>query len=505
MGVIRNAIRRMQGQKVATDIILPTIKPRWYQVGIMVAFSLGIRRIVISWPRRHGKDVISFSIMVREAMRRVGTYYYYFPTLEDGKEILWNNSTTIDGRSGMMIDLLCPPEIVHKKDNSDFYLVLINGSIIRIGGTDNLKVIGTDGIGYVYSEWQSQKPQSFDLVRPILRQNGGWVIFNGTMRGKENHLYQDVERNFGLRGWYVEWLKPAQTLQYYWESPENIEHPHRIDLNLHLKGQINPDSGLPYDNIQDEVDSGMSYATARQEYLNEAVSEYEGTYYAYEFEVMRSEGRIANFGGLKEGDRVATCWDIGLRDAMAIALFKEIKATPGKKKRFRFVGYMEARGHKYEWYFKELRKLKVEFTGHYIPHDAKKTTGESLSNFVKIAASHNFRCRVVRKAATVKADIEICRQQWSQWEIDLEGPNMGLFYEHLGKYRENKATGRPHHGDGSSHGGDASRTGQMAIALDIYSEYLDEEFDMMEGSDEWYESGEGDEIEDEYVGYSLDD
>ena len=473
-------------------IVLPVYPPRRYQLSILNAFDRGIRRLIISWHRRAGKDLICFSIMVREAMKTVGTYYYYFPTLEDGKKILWNNVTTINGKSGTMVDLLCPPEIA-KKNNSEYYIKLINGSMIFIGGTDNLKVIGLDGIGYVYSEWQGQKPEAFELVRPILRQNNGWVIFNGTMRGKENHLFKDIQRNKGLKGWFCEWLLPKVTKAYYWISPEDEDEEYKIRVNPELEGKTDPETGRPYTNIQDEVDSGMSYARARQEYLNEAVSDYPGAYFGYELQVMRRKGAIGHFGGMRKGLPVSTSWDIGLDDSMAITLVQDIN---GKK---RIVGYIEESGKLYEYFFKELRKLGVKFAGFYVPHDAKRRSGETLRNFVVVAEKAGFRVRAVPKTNSVRDDIEICRQQWKDWEIDLDGVNVELLNDHLTKYRENPRTGRPDHSDDSSNGGDSVRTIMMAIHRKMYDEFMDSEVE-----DTYYDGDDGDEIEDDYPNYSLD-
>ncbi len=474
------------------QIRLPVCDPRPYQIPVWNAFDTGIRYLTISWPRRHGKDLTCFSLIVREAMKVVGTYYYYFPTLEDGKKILWNNITTINGKSGAMIDLLCPPDIVKRKNNSEYWIELESGSMIFIGGTDNLKVIGLDGKGYVFSEWQGQKPEAFDFVRPILRQNGGWAIFNGTMRGKENHLYKDIKRNKGLKNWFCEWLLPSQTKAYYWISPEDTEDDYRIELNPELEGKVDPNTNRPYDNIQEEVDSGMSYARARQEYLNEAVSDFEGAYFSYELQVMRGNGSIGNFGGIRKGIPVSTSWDIGLDDHMAITFIQELA---GKK---RIVGYYENTGKQYSHYFEELRSMKVNFAGHYVPHDAKKRSGENLKSFVSVSRDNGFDVKAVPKTSSVKEDIEICRQQWSDWEIDLDGEGVETLYDHLTKYRENLKTGRPDHSDDSSNGGDSVRTVMMAIHRQMYDENMSSEYE------ERLDYNSEDEIEDDYSGYSLD-
>jgi len=475
-------------------IRLPVCDPRVYQVLLWAALDTFARYAVISWPRRHGKDVTCFSYMVRKAQEEVGTYYYCFPTLEDGKEILWDSITTINGQSGAMIDILCPPEIRRRKNNSDHFVELHNGSIIRMKGTDSGKVVGNDGKGFIFSEWQGHKPEMFDYIRPIVRQNNGWAIFNGTMRGKENHLYKDIKRNKSIKGWFSQWLQPEDTKQYYWITPDDYPEEYKLCVNPELKGQINPETGREYDNIQDEVDSGMSYAKACQEFLNRAISDYEGAYFAIELQIAKKRGRIGNFGGLRKDIPVSTSWDIGIDDHMAITLIQDIA---GKK---RIVGYIEDTGKKYEYYFKELHALKLKFSGHYVPHDAKKRGGENLSSFISVARDNGFETRCVPKTNSVKNDIEICRQQFGEWELDLDGEGVELLYDHLSKYRENQKTGRPDHSDDSSNGGDSLRTIMMAIHLKIYDEYLNGEFD-----GESFENFYDDEIEDEYSdSYCLD-
>ena len=64
----------------ARRIRLPQLRPRDYQMGAWRALDQGARNILISHPRRHGKDVTTASILSKKAMTRVGSYYYLFPT-----------------------------------------------------------------------------------------------------------------------------------------------------------------------------------------------------------------------------------------------------------------------------------------------------------------------------------------------------------------------------------------------------------------------------------------
>jgi hypothetical protein len=48
--------------------------------------------------------------------------------------------------------------------------------------------VGTNPVGVVFSEYSITKKEVWDLIRPILAENGGWAIFNFTPRGL-NHAY----------------------------------------------------------------------------------------------------------------------------------------------------------------------------------------------------------------------------------------------------------------------------------------------------------------------------
>ena len=65
---------------VETKIKLNKFIPRIYQLPVMDALeNKGYKRIIIIWPRRAGKDVLAFNLIIRAALKRVGVYYYVFP------------------------------------------------------------------------------------------------------------------------------------------------------------------------------------------------------------------------------------------------------------------------------------------------------------------------------------------------------------------------------------------------------------------------------------------
>ena len=465
---------------------IPVIDPRDYQMDFWRALDYGARYAVISWPRRHGKDVTCFSYMVRQAMQEVGTYYYCFPTLEDGKEILWDSITTIDDKSGPMVDLLCPSFIVKRKNNSDHFIELINGSVIRMKGTDSGKVVGNDGKGFVFSEWQNQKPEMFDYIRPIVRQNNGWAVFNGTMRGKENHLYKDIIRNEGVEGWFSQWLRPEDTKQYYWITPDDYPEDERICVNPELEGVINPATGRVYDNIQWEVDSGASLARTKQEFLNEAVATVEDSYYDRSMLVARKEGRISDFK-VNKAVPTWTFWDLGgaSNNSDKTCIIFAQKKRIGDVDYWVLVDYYSATGHQIQHYKDVLKTRSYRYAGHYAPHDVSKKF--LFGDLISKAAELGIQFERVPKTNNVLADIEVCRQNFKR--VMIQSELCAELIPDLDNYHEG-ASGKPCHNKGckvchdASHGADSFRTMIMAEHLGIVRDYLkgedEAEFDLPE-------------------------
>ena len=75
----------------------------------------------------------------------------------------------------------------------------VNGSYYQIVGVDKSLdwLRGTNPVGVILSEYSVMTPLAWDVIRPILKENGGWALFNYTPMG-ENHgfdLYQMAKNN----------------------------------------------------------------------------------------------------------------------------------------------------------------------------------------------------------------------------------------------------------------------------------------------------------------------
>jgi hypothetical protein len=249
-----------------------------------------IKRAVLVWHRRAGKEKACWNFMISQAVRKVGTYYYFFPSFAQGRKVLWD---FIDKDGYRVLDHL-PKELVAGNANTtEMKIRLKNGSLIQIIGTNNIdSIVGTNPIGCVFSEYSLQDPTAWTLIRPILAENGGWAVFNFTPRG-QNHgkeLYDMAKDN---KAWFCQMLTVEDTFR-------------EKDIPVITK-----------QDIEAERKSGMSEDYIQQEFYCSFTLGIEGSYYAKYMQNARDEDRIGKVPYAKQS-RVYTAWDIGYGDSTAI-------------------------------------------------------------------------------------------------------------------------------------------------------------------------------------------
>ena len=181
--------------------------PRDYQMPLVQYIAGGGTRAFYCCHRRAGKDMTCFNTMILMSQIRVGPYFYFLPTYAQGRKIIW------DGMSGDGLPFLghIPPELISAKNGTEMKINLRNGSLIQVIGTDNIdNVVGTNPVGCVFSEYSLQDPKAWDYVRPILAENGGWAIFNGTPRGL-NHFFEMYRTALENPSWFCAKLSVDDT------------------------------------------------------------------------------------------------------------------------------------------------------------------------------------------------------------------------------------------------------------------------------------------------------
>ena len=414
-----------------------------------------------------------------EAVRRKGTYYYVFPTRRWGERAIWETMAEINGQSKPIIDWIFPDSIATKY-KTDLRVEVAGGSKFFMGGTDNLDFVGQGGQGYTMSEFSLHKAAVTSLLAPIIRQSQAYIHLNGTLRGENNPLWDILDKTRGNPEWFSTWLKPEQTKLYCWVGSGMNVNPELLPFI----GKINPRTnrlyknchGVPYYNIQEDIDSGlMSYAYARQEYLNDIVSHVVGGYYGYEMDALERRGGIHPIDPFKE--EVYTFWDLGGQGENSDTTSITFAHINTMSKSASVIDYYENTGKKRGHYFEVLAQKGYKYAGHYYPHDGKRSnewTGETSADTAM--NEYGVEVRFIPKTNNILNDIEITRRGFVHTEFDSERCKKLL--AHLGNYHEKTTTGKPCHQNncqechGASHGADTFRQLHVGLYLNIVEPYL---------------------------------
>lgn len=206
------------------EITLPHgYTPRSYQLPILKAWDSGVKRMLWVAHRRSGKDKTIFSNLPKKMMERVGTYFYFLPTYAQAKKVVW---TGADKTGFRFLDHF-PKEIVKDVNQTEMRIELINGSILQLVGADNIdRIVGTNPIGVVFSEYSLMKEEVWSFIRPILVENGGWAIFIFTPRGM-NHAYDLLQKVKDSPKWFTQILTVDDTKSISQEDldSEKLEMP----------------------------------------------------------------------------------------------------------------------------------------------------------------------------------------------------------------------------------------------------------------------------------------
>ncbi len=306
----------------------------------------GKRRAYLLYHRKAGKDIACWAFMINCALADTpATYYYVFPTYNQGRKVLWDG---IDQSGKRLLDYV-PPELLRSRNGSVMKIELTNGSIIQVVGADDPDSLrGPNIYGVVFSEYAVQNPRAWqEVVFPMIDSSKGWAIFNTTPLGK-NHAYDLWTTACSLPDtWYTKKLTIADT------------------------GLITQET------IAERIAEGVSEEVIQQEYYCSFERGIEGSYYGRLIERARQENRIGRFSW-EPRSVVNTYWDIGYGDSTAIVFSQDVGPE------HRIIDYYENSGEKLAHYIKVLQNKEYVYGTHYMPHDAGSgtlATGMSLQRF----------------------------------------------------------------------------------------------------------------------------
>jgi len=389
-----------------------------------------MKRAVLVWPRRHGKDKTALNFTIREMFRRVGTYFHFFPTYAQGKKILWDGM----GKDSFPFLSHFPPPIIAARNETELQITTINGSIWQVVGTDKIdSVVGTNPVGCVFSEYALQDPRAWKLVSPILRENDGWAVFCYTPRG-HNHgkeLYDMARQN-------PEWFCQRLTAR---------------DCRRDDGRQVITD-----EDIEAERHAGMDEALLQQEYFCSFEGYMEGSYYAKQLQKAEDDGRITDVPH-RPNLPVFTCWDLGIGDAAAIWFVQRVGD------RLNVIDYYETSGEGIPYYAKLLMARPYSYSRHYWPHDGRHREFGTGQTRREVGETLGIRPIDIVRVGLVEEGIERARNLLSRCWFDRQKCEQGL--SALASYHKERDEDRkefknkPFH-DWSSHGADAFRTLAMS-------------------------------------------
>lgn len=320
-----------------TTRLRPNFTPRPYQAKFMRYLENGGKRAVWVVHRRGGKDLTALHQTCRMAHRRKAGYWHIFPSAEQARKAIWEGFT----KDGERIMEQVFPAAIRKSPraflpNAEMVVELKCGSIWRLMGSDRMEVVGSGPAGVVFSEFALAKPRTWDLVRPMLRENDGWAAFVTTPRGN-NH----AKKLFDVAGREPGWFRDIQTL---------------YDTRAY-----DPDK-----TIAEERAEGMPEELIRQEYLCDWTAANVGSIYGDLVEKLEKRGGVAEFA--HSTSEVFVSMDIGITDAAACWFWVLRNGLP------EVIDYYENHGQPLSHYFDEFEAKGYEYRKFFLPHDARART-----------------------------------------------------------------------------------------------------------------------------------
>ena len=303
--------------------------------------------------RRCGKTVACINDLVKRALtegKQDARYAYVAPYYGQAKAVAWDY-------------LLKYSQPVSKQVNhSELWVELVNGSRIRLFGSDNadaMRGIALDGV--VIDETADHKPRVWgEILRPALSDRNGWGAFIGTPKGHDA-FYETYQKALASQEWYASLLRSSET-------------------------GILPQTEL------DDARSGMTADQYAQEFECSFEAAILGAIYAKELDEARSNNRITQVPHDKTL-KVDTYWDLGVGDSTSIIF------TQSTGREIRIIDYYEASGEGLPHYASILQSKGYLYGKHNAPHDIQVRELGSGRSRLETASSLGIKFDVVPNAS----------------------------------------------------------------------------------------------------------
>lgn len=325
---------------------------------------------VIVAHRRSGKTTACINHLQRDALQISNSKFAYIaPTYKQAKNVAWDlikfYSSTI-------------PDVEYNE--AELTVKYPNGSKITLYGADNpdsLRGIGLWGV--IFDEYSQQPSNIFsEIIRPALSDHGGYAIWIGTPKGK-NEFWKLYQEALSDPNWLALLLKASE-------------------------------SGLVK---QEELDDAKKTMT-EDEYLQEWECSFDaairGAYYLKELSKAREEKRITDVP-YDKALPVHTWWDLGVGDATAI-IFMQFDGV-----KWRMIDCYENSGEGLSHYISIIKERNYNYGNHYAPHDIEVRELGSGQSRLEIAKQLGISFEIAPKLS-IEDGINAARLKFNSLWID---------------------------------------------------------------------------------------
>jgi hypothetical protein len=377
------------------------------------------------------------------------------PEYSQCRKAVWE---AVDPHTGnLRIDNAFPMGIRESTNKQEMMIRFKNGSTFQLVGSDNVdSLVGSTPVGVVFSEYALTNPAAWAYIRPILLENEGWAIFNGTPRGK-NHMYTLLEIARNDPSWFAQLLTVDDTKLF---TKEQMESELR--------------------DLQAEHEEDVGTALFMQEYYCSFTSAVLGAYYGKEMQNAEEIGRICRV----EYDPVVpvhTAWDLGYSDDTVIWFYQMVRGE------IHIIDYYNCSGQDVEHYTGVILGLRqhpttgdplpfhgdrvtdkpYKYGNHWLPHDARaktlasggKSIVEQMARFLGLNKLKIVPCLSLQDG--IQAVRMVLKQCWFDREKTKKGIECLQMYQREYDQELKIFKKTPKH-DSSSHGADGFR--MLAIA-----------------------------------------
>ena len=331
--------------------------PRQYQKELIQALEWGVKLAVICWARRGGKDFTCFAYACKKMIAEPMNVVLVFPTKAQGKKAFWDN---IENDGFKTLDHI-PSALIARQDNTEMTLTLANGSnFILLGATDPDALRGANGKIYIFSEFVDIPKGALDVIRPIVRNNGGQIIINSTPKidgvsgGSFKSLFDRALKN--------------------WTEGKQTQFASLVTAEAYLSAEELEEAR------QEAIEDNGNDFFYRQEYLCDFGQASASTYYGQALNKMDKNGQIGLYR-YNPDYPVYTIRDLGMSDSLSIVFFQYY--LENNIPTVRIIDFYETSGIGNEEVFKFLQTKPYNYAWHFFPHDGSVRDSDAIPRIEK--------------------------------------------------------------------------------------------------------------------------